>query len=1053
MTSTTSNTKPQGHIVKFQELLRDLFQFDKADLDFGIYRIMNHKRDQILRFINDNLPATIDEALNSEYLSEQARAVVAFEKVKHQVIKALGDDALDTSGKLVAHLHSTPIGKQYLARQRDVEEIGARSRDETEARIYNHLYTFFSRYYQDGDFVSKRRYSRNQRYVVPYNGEEVLLHWANSDQYYVKTDEYFRNYTWKGSNGVTIRFQMYNADIEHNNVKGTQRFVVPIMDKVKYIPETVTVIIPFEYRPLKVAEGLIYGKHKQQEVIVNKATDNILHSMNKEPDVFLAFNNQHHLSSQGEPVSYLEHHLRKYISRNKADFFIHKNLSDFLNRELDFYLKNEILNLDSLATAGFYVAQAEFQLIRLIKTIGIQIIEFLSQIEGFQKMLWEKRKFVTKTDYCVALRCVDEKLYPVVISNDKQWEEWCDLCGIDRDTDRNEIFLSKSPTLMLDTRHFDESFVDQLLASFENLEIATDGLMIHGDNWQAMQLLGRKYSGQIDCIYIDPPYNTGQDDFLYKDHYQHSTWLTMMDGLMPLWKQMLANTGSLVSHIDEHEVNRLDELISMRFGIHQNVGPMIWDKRNPKGDATAIATQHEYLCWAVKSYSDLKSRGGLFRTKENAQVIIDKAKELLQKNGGVSDGVRDQFKSWMKRQDFSGGEKAYVHLDEDGHVYQSVSMAWPNKQQAPDQYFKPLIHPVTKRACPVPARGWRNPPKTMSILLEQGKILFGPDETTQPRRKYLLQDHMSENVPSLYYFGGSDDSLQRELGYFFPNPKPVRIGEYIISIAAPDSQGIVLDCFAGSGTTGHAVVNLNRGDEGQRKFILIEIGQYFDSEMLPRIKKVAYSQEWKAGKPFHLATQVEIECSPRVIKYIKLESYEDSLDSIVFVEQQGQQSLEEKFGDEYLIKYMLNWETKGSATLVNAGQMTRPFSYQLDVHVNGERSTKTVDLPETFNWLLGLNICTRQVFHDEDRRYLVYRGEPSDRPGHRIAVVWRESQGWDRDDYDRDRQFIEENGISRKVDILYVNGGSCIPGAISIEPIFKERMFATVDDSPSRRWF
>ena len=1045
MTSTTGEAASGSRLAKFQTLLRVLFQFDEADLDFGIYRIMNHKRATILRFINESLPDAVDKALNSEYISEQASTAAALEGAILQVKENLGDDAIDNNRNLAPHLHSTPVGKHYLACKKTVEETGARSRVDTEARIYNYLHTFFSRYYQDGDFVSKRRYSRNQRYIIPYNGEEIYFHWANSDQYYVKTDEYFHNYDWKTPNGITVRFQMNNADVEHNNAKGDRRFFIPVVTKMEYMSDGHTITLPFDYRPLTSAEQTRCGNRKQQEKIIAKAIEDVLHKMNKLPDVIVDLTGQHRQNSKGDSISHLEHHLKKYTSRNKADFFVHKDLNSFLNRELDYYLKNEVLNLNNLVTAGLELARADFQVIRLIKTIGAQIIDFLSQIEDFQKMLWEKRKFVTATNYCIALRCIDKSFYSAILSNDQQWEEWRVLFGIDSKS-RVEEYLRTHPTLMLDTRYFDETFTDQLLTSFEDIETAIDGLIIHGDNWQALQLLEKKYSNRVGCIYIDPPYNTGQDGFLYKDHYQHSTWLTMIDGLIPLWKHLLSDTGSFVSHIDEHEINRLDELIRMRFGVEQNVGPIIWDKRNPKGDATAIATQHEYLCWAVKDYDSLKRKGGLSRNKENAQTIIDKAKDLIRQNGGsVSGKVRDRFKSWMEKQDFSGGEKAYVHLDDDGLVYQSVSMAWPNKQKAPEQYFEPLIHPNTGRACPVPKRGWRNPPKTMASLLEQDEILFGTDETTQPRRKYLLQDFMSENVPSIYYFGGSDDNAQNDLKYFFPNPKPVRIGEYIIAIAAPDSQAIVLDCFAGSGTTGHAVINLNRSDGGQRKFILVEIGEYFYTEILPRIKRISYAPEWKDGEPCRPATQEEIDRSPRIIKYLGLESYEDSLDSIEFDTTDEQQKLDERLGNEYLVKYMLNWETKASAALMNTNKMSCPFSYHLQVHINGDKHKCKVDLPETFNWLLGLKVHMREVYHDKDRRYLVYRGETSDHSGHRVVVIWRETDGWNQDDYARDRQFIRDNRIAIGTDTVYTNGGSCIPGAKSIEPIFKARMFAQND--------
>jgi len=191
--------------VKFQNLLRELFQFDCADLDFGIYRIMNYKRAVIERFIAEDLPNAIAEELEQGALAEQSQAAQALESARKKVLEALGEDALDADGNLVEKYRETKAGKEYLEAQQRAQ--GSRSRDALEAAIYNHLYTFFSRYWQEGDFISKRRYSKKERYAIPYNGEEVYLYWANHDQYYIKTGEYFTDYTYKAPNGVTVHFK------------------------------------------------------------------------------------------------------------------------------------------------------------------------------------------------------------------------------------------------------------------------------------------------------------------------------------------------------------------------------------------------------------------------------------------------------------------------------------------------------------------------------------------------------------------------------------------------------------------------------------------------------------------------------------------------------------------------------------------------------------------------------------------------------------------------------------------------------------------------------
>ena len=191
--------------VKFQNLLRELFQFDCADLDFGIYRIMNYKRAVIKRFITEDLPKAIAEELEQGALAEQAKVQEALAAARQKVLKALRDDALDAEGNLAEQYRESNVGKEYLEAQQRAQ--GSRSREALEAAIYNHLYAFFSRYWQDGDFISKRRYSKKERYAIPYNGEEVYLYWANHDQYYIKTGEYFTDYTYKAPNGVTVHFK------------------------------------------------------------------------------------------------------------------------------------------------------------------------------------------------------------------------------------------------------------------------------------------------------------------------------------------------------------------------------------------------------------------------------------------------------------------------------------------------------------------------------------------------------------------------------------------------------------------------------------------------------------------------------------------------------------------------------------------------------------------------------------------------------------------------------------------------------------------------------
>ncbi len=1260
---------------KFQSLLRELFQFDCADLDFGIYRIMNYKRDVIEKFITQDLPKAVANEMDRGALAEQSQAAKELTDVAQQIKETLGKNALDADGNLAEAYHTTPLGKKY--QDLKAKAAGGRGREALETSIFNHLYTFFSRYYQDGDFISKRRYSKRQRYAIPYNGEEVTLYWANYDQYYVKTAEYFHDYTWKGPNGVAVHFKLVQADVEQNNVKGDKRFFLPRAKETAWDEKASKLLIPFEYRPLTEQEEITYGKKKQQEKIIAAAIAEIPKRLSpkKAAAGLAALTAERRNNAEGQSVSYLEHHLRQYTRRNTSDFFIHKDLKGFLSRELDFYLKNEVLNLDEIEAAGEDRAEGWFQLMRVIKQVGNHIIDFLAQIEEFQKMLWEKRKFITETQYCITVGNIHESFYPEIAACEPQWAEWKDLefAGIaavsaattdktdlfssmtyesertveslnkgwhsrgylphfdaahsvqfitfrlhdsvpaevierwkqelhwtegtapdskeavtlrkrieqyedaghgicylrderiarlvqdallqfdgqryrliawcimpnhvhllieqmpghslskivqswksfaahkanellgrsgpfwmpdyfDRfirdekhfsavveyirqnpvkaglvdepekwawsgypgnadvssafldDTEISSVsynpgasvhggrdvrdpripriaFLKDHPTLMLDTKHFkhfDAGFVDRLLASFDDLDEMTDGLLVHSENWQALNLMLEKYRERVKCIYIDPPYNTGNDEFLYRDNYQHSSWLAMMVERLALARECMTEDGPIFVSIDDGEQDSLHKALESMFGRENFVNNIIWQKKfSPQNDARWLSDNHDFL------------------------VTFAKRKETWRP------GLLPRTEAQDKR---------YQNPDKDPRgPWMSSDLSV--KTYSPE-YDYPITTPSGRVVHPPPGRCWFTSKERMEELIADNRIWFGPDGNGVPRLKRLLSE-IKQGVTPLtiwtYKEVGHNQEGKQELKRMlsegdevFGTPKPTRLLRRVITVGLGEKSGWVLDYFSGSGTTGHAVINLNREDGGNRKFILVEMGEYFDTVLLPRIKKVTFSPEWKNGKPKRMATPDEAERSPRIVKYIRLESYEDALNNIEFDDASGQQAM--KF-DDYLLKYMLQWEIRHSATLLNVEKLARPFSYKLHIHadlpaaagaaqVGGQTQEKIADVPETFNYLLGLHVQTRRVYNDDGRRYLVYRG----RIGHRqVAVIWRETEGWQKDDFERDKEFVAAQKLTEDADEVFVNGDSFIPNAKALEPVFKARMFASVE--------
>ena len=382
---------------------------------------------------------------------------------------------------------------------------------------------------------------------------------------------------------------------------------------------------------------------------------------------------------------------------------------------------------------------------------------------------------------------------------------------------------------------------------------SSHNLFLTGDNLEVLRHLQSNYGNAVDIIYIDPPYNTGSDGFVYPDTFEysdqalqsmfslndqelerlksiqgkatHAAWLTFMYPRLWLAKRVLKESGVIFIHIDENEHANLKLLCNELFGEANDLGEIIWDKRNPKGDATGISQQHEVILAYCKNSEAFKAVNSLKRPKENASRMLEKVEALIKKHKGLSDAVRKEYKEWIAQQNFSGGEKAYNQIDDNGDIFRPVSMAWPNKKKAPDDYFIPLKHPVSGRNCPVPERGWRNPSATMQELQEKGLILFGKDETTQPNRKYILKENMYENVPSLFYFGGSDDTLLSSLDIHFDNPKPVSLVKRMLNSIQGIENGLILDFFAGSGTTAHAVMELNAETGSRHHFITVQLAE------------------------------------------------------------------------------------------------------------------------------------------------------------------------------------------------------------------------------------
>ncbi|MEW6362550.1 MAG: site-specific DNA-methyltransferase, partial [Acidobacteriota bacterium] len=978
-----------------KELLAEMFQFDRADLDFGIYRIMNARRDEINGFLENDLLPQVREVL-SDYESESRSGLLAeLEKAKEQA-KALGFE--DPA--------QAPRVKELQARYNAEFD-----RETVENDVFSHLYNFFRRYYNEGDFISLRRYKEGV-YAIPYEGEEVKLYWANHDQYYVKTSEAFRNYVFRLDDGKPVHFKLVEADtVKDNNRPQSgkeRRFILGRGENRTAgqgeketwgrgeIWDEVDGALVFYFRYCSDPEN------RKQAELNAEAVERIVSLITSSPGLRAAWSPllDKRPTEKNPNRTLLEKHLTDYTARNTFDYFIHKDLGGFLRRELDFYIKNEVMHLDDIESESAPRVEQYLAKIRAIRRIAHKIIDFLVQLENFQKKLWLKKKFVVETQYCVTLDRVPEALYPEIAANDAQREEWVRLFAIDDikgdlttpgySNPLTVDFLKANPYLVLDTRHFGEDFKRRLLASFDDLDEQCDGLLLHSENFQALNLLMDRYRGKVECVHIDPPYNTQTSGFVYKNDYQHSSWLAMMAERLLLAWETLTSDGHLLIHIDENEQERLHLLCNdLQF---PSAGTIIWDKKNPMLGRKGIATQHEYILWRTRA------DGSVYLRNVNQRMILEKAREIVARHGCVTEQARQEFASWIATcPGLSGGERAYRFLDDDGRVFRPVSLS-AGTPSTDARYFQPLIHPITKQPCPVPPTGWSRPPETFENLIKEGLIVFGRDHSTLPQLKLFLTEESRRQVPSVIADTGRGKKDMIDLGLVFPYSHPVSLYVGLLGAAISQRESIVLDFFAGSGTTAHAVINLNREDGGRRKYILVEMGEYFDTVLVPRIKKVVYSKDWKDGKP------VSREGISHMFKYIRLESYEDTLNNLELKQTEVRQSLLEQhrdFREDYMLRYMLELESRGSASLLNLDRVEDPFSYTLDIATGtaGETKPTVVDLVETFNYLIGLHVkTTDQIGGVRVVTGFLGQGDGETRgQGERVLILWRNTRELDND--------------------------------------------------------
>ncbi|HAV1775422.1 putative methyltransferase [Enterobacter ludwigii] len=996
--------------AKLQELvnrLREIFQIDRPELDFGIYKVLNARATEISYYLEHRLAAKA-KAVLSKSANTQYELLARELKDKEAQYQADGIEP-DTVPKI-----------QELRRQLAQENTETL---ENENAVFSHLLTFFSRYYDQGDFISQRRY-KGDTYAIPYAGEEVILHWANKDQYYTKSGENFTNYSFKLKDGRAVNFRLIAADVAKDNRKdndkerrfviATQRTVIRIDDngdeyeekllpveEVKGTNEDV-LLIRFEYSA--------QPKGMKQETLITKAVETILDHPNVKSR-WLDLTNR--APTEKNPQrTLLEKHLFDYTTKNTADYFIHKDLGAFLRRELDFYIKNEVMNLDDVQNASsFSDIEKNLRMIQCFRSIALELIDFLAQIENFQKKLWLKKKFVVSSHYCITVDRIPEEMYPEIIDNEAQWSQWNKLGVWNKNAPGTIDDLKSSLYRMVDTSLFSDTFKAKVLRASQNLDKNIDGILIHSDNFQALNLMQERYKEKVKYIYIDPPYNTNSTPILYKNEYKHSSWASLMQDRLQKGMKLLKFDGVKTVAIDDSEMVNLSTILEEVAPEHTL--SRITVVHNPKGSITRNFNRiHEYALFLTRdglsgsiarTLEENSSPRKMRRWGENSRRIDRRLSfyPIYLQNGKIVDiGVvpEDDFHPSGKNVIMSDGRIEVWPIDQDG-----VERRW--------NFGLDSIRDNLDRIAAINTKGeWD---------------LFVTHEQT---------------VPKTVWSGGEFDAgkygnslLINMLGEKrFDFPKSINLVKKCVSLATQgDSDAIILDYFGGSGTTAHAVIDLKRqaisaGQKSNTSFILVEQGEYFDKVTKPRVIKAVYSQDWSEGKPVSSETGIS-QC----FKIIKLESYEDTLNNLQLSRSTTQDDLFEKLPqqakDDYLLHYMLEVESRDS--LLSVKDFQKPFDYMLNIAIDsaGAFAKQKIDLIETFNYLIGLEV--NQIDAHIEKGYATVTGILPN--GESCLVLWRDCDKLDYEGVNKLCDLLAINPINNKYDVVYINGDHNIPNVFT----------------------
>ncbi len=998
-----------------------MFQFNENDLDFGIYKIYNLKRKHIESFIEgdgeNDLAPTIEQIMKEVNLQTQkADAIDLYNFLKGKNMENLLNDpeANYEDIQLALNFEKDEDKKESLTQTLNNLSKAEGLTDELKDKIYNHILGFFQMYYSNGDFGYNDR-SRDL-YKVPYeadyNGSDTMFHWKHKGSLYIKTGTSFNAIKFD-LNGKKIEYRLEtNVHSEEegtsqNNNKDSQlkHYRFDRIDKVKdkATNETIYQVI-FNLSDASTSKVEIYkqiykeisnvtdiekylqyekdGKTKQVFVDLTKDFDKVQNGQIKglsalrqnklkvEKEVKNNFDRGVRLYDEGtkeftdatlKDLYSLDQKLNSFYIGNDADYFIHENLNEFLTNEKNRFVKNYIFDdLESIYNGK--LDNTTLLIAKAFDKVSSRIIEFLSAIEDFQKHLFTKKKKVIESEYCITVDYIDEKYYEEILKNPAQLEEWENLFSLKVKTVED---LKANPTLVLDTKCFRQPdgtnlFKDKLLSELEDLDENINGLLINSENHQALDLLQTKFKEKIKTIYIDPPYNTGGDEgFLYKDNFQHSSWSSFMIDRLKKAKKLTSKEGTIAVSIDINELDNTIKLLDIAFGI-DNRKNIISIRRSSVSGAKVInpgvVNIAEYIIiYAIDSTHWKPNR--VFKEKErdvryNNYIInrddhyekweycsvLDAFAEFKQiQKSKLRKELGDEYNKELDKFIYSNSEKIiqFASLDESSvsdaaKEIKRISKDDPNKTYCLERKGKDNYYLL----------------KGKVILFFESRLI-----TVNGEKKYgaLISDMWSDVLPNdLHNEGGV--KLRK-------GKKPEKLVGRVLELGS-NEEDYVIDYFSGSGTTGGAALKTNR------KFINIEMGTYFNTLTLPRIKNTLWGEQKGISK------QTGWKGSG-IVKYQAIEQYEDVLDNL--------QEYAGELPENLPLKYLYKPEENSLETTLD---LFAPFNNKISYGQPTQQGF--IDMVETYNYLQGYFIKSIKTYELNKKYYKAVETTIG------VLVIWRD---------------------------------------------------------------